>query len=249
MPRIAIVAAQNMGKSTLIEEFCKKFPQYTKSNGSYREAIKEKGLGINKEGNELSQSIILDCLIDEVMKYSSTDKVIHDRCPLDNLVYTLYLKEYFPDRISDEFVKKSFALVKESLKFIDVIFYIPILKKYPPPKMEERESRSNDELYRLEIDNIFKVIHQTYVNNVPWVFPFDTKDGSPPVIEIFGELSERIQMIKLYIDPETGDLYGDNKSTMNDIITPEDARILDELLKQNSEGAKIITDKSIKNNK
>lgn len=241
MSRIAVSAAQGMGKTTFINDFIETFPNFKSSGDSYRKLIKKKKLSINKNGNQESQEQILNAITDNIMKYKKEDNVIHDRCPLDNLVYTLWLKAYGLGNITDDFVAKTIAIVKNSMAFLDVIFYIPILEGYPIPYMDEKETRERDEVYRIEIDNFFKEIQRTYVANVPVFFPFDTSDGAPAFIEIFGTREQRIMMSKLYFN-DKGELYGEKDSLL---VVPDNSQAFDpDVIKlQNEVSSKIITAK------
>lgn len=204
--RIAVSGSQATGKSTFIQDFIKEYPMYKMNKVNYRELVKSKGLGLNKKGSEASQEIILNSLLDEVMNAPSKCNIIFDRCTLDNIVHTLWLKEKYPDRISDNFLRKSIELHKQATKFYDIIFFIPITK-YDKIPVESKENRETDLIYRDEINNIFNAIMKTYHQKSSGFF--DMRD-CPAIIEIFGSREERVQMAKFYIDPKTGDQYGED---------------------------------------
>lgn len=214
--RICVSSVAGTGKTTFVNDFLKNWPNYKSSGETYRKLIKEKELTLNKEGNKKSQQIILDCLLDEAMKYKETDNIIHDRGTIDNLVYTLWLKAKQKGDIDDNFLQKSFQLVKQSMFFYDVIFYIP----YDDETItkEERENRETDKEYNSELDNFFKAINSMYYDKNTHLFPFNEERGVPALIEIFGNRNERIEIAKLYINPE-GKEYGDEDSLIKEIIS------------------------------
>jgi len=208
--RIAICGSACQGKSTLINDMIKNWPMYKKSDESYRQVIKEEKLKINKEVNQDGQWKILNCLINDVQKTSKGEKIIFDRCPLDNLVYSLWSNGKGCSDIDDDFIKKCIPLVRESIKFIDIIFFIPITKA-APVKLEKKATREIDRLFIEEIDNIFKAIsYQANQNKSPFFDPADR----PPIIEIFGNPEERVQMIKFYIGQD-GDLIDSDESVLS----------------------------------
>ena len=86
--RIYISGTAGQGKSTLINDFMAQWPSYKQSEFNYRKLLKEgqHSAGTNKE----TQQIILDGMIDEVMSWRRGTKVIMDRGPLDNIVYSLW---------------------------------------------------------------------------------------------------------------------------------------------------------------
>ena len=214
--RITVCGCSGIGKTTFIQDFLKNWPSYKSSGATYRDLIKSKGLTLNKEGNKESQSIILDCLLDEALKYKKTDNVIHDRGTLDNLVYTLWLKAKDKGGIDDTFIQKTFQMVKQSMFFYDVIFYIP----YDDTTIttEKRENRETDKEYNMELDNFFKAIHSMYYDKNEYLFPFKDPSGVPALIEIFGSPIERIELAKLYIDPD-GNEFGEKDSLISGFLT------------------------------
>lgn len=209
--RIVVCGPAGVGKSTFVEDFLKNWPSYKSSGATYRDLIKKQKLSINKSGNKKSQKIILDCLLDEAMKYKKTDNIIHDRGTLDNLVYTFWLKAKNKGDIDDNFIQRSFQLVKQSMFFYDVIFYIS--PNGMPEEIEEKENRETDKEYNIEINNFFKVLHEMYYQKNEYIFPFNDPSGVPAMIEISGSPSERIEIAKLYIDPD-GKEFGEKDSLL-----------------------------------
>ena len=213
--RICVSSCAGTGKSTFVRDFLKNWPSYKSSGETYRKLIKEKGLSLNREGNRESQGIILDCLLDEAMKYTKDDNVIHDRGTLDNLVYSLWLKSKDKGDINDTFIQRTFQLVKQSMFFYDVIFYIPYDAE--TVKEEARENRETNKEYNSELDNFFKAIHGMYYEKSTALFPFNDPSGVPAIIEIFGNPTERIEIAKLYVDPD-GKEFGEKDSLISEIM-------------------------------
>lgn len=198
LKKIAIIGSQCQGKSTLIKDMMVKWPQLSTPEKSYRDIITERGLKINKDGDEPSQLAILDVLSDQVMNNYGKKKIVFDRCPIDNLVYSIWLNEKHPDRMSDAGVKKTIAITKECMKFLDAIFFIPITSIHKVPITPDA-LRDIDPEYIEEIDNIFKSIIRTQKLGVGTFFPLD---DCPPIIEIFGDRETRIKMLEWYITDE-----------------------------------------------
>lgn len=188
----------------------KTWPMYKKSTESYRKVIKEEKLKINKEVNQDGQWKIMNCLIDDLQKTEKGDKILFDRSPLDSLVYSLWSNGKGCSDIDDEFIKKCIPLVRESMKFLDIIFFVPITKA-APVKIQQKATREIDRLFIEEIDHIFKAItFQANQNKSPFFDPADR----PPIIEVFGNPEERIQMIKFYLGTD-GDLIESDESVLS----------------------------------
>lgn len=220
--RIAISGTACQGKTTLINDFLKNWPSYSRSKESYRDLVKKEKLPLNKKVTKDSQWKVMNCLIDDLQSTSKEERIIFDRCPLDNLVYSMWSFETQSSDIDKEFIDKCIPLVCESMRHLDIIFFLPITK-VSPVKVEQREGREIDENYNKEIDNIFKAIQRSYYTGKS---PFFPKDDSPAIIEIFGSPEERVEMIKLYLN-EKGDLIGEEQS----VLSKENLDMMEVLLK------------------
>jgi len=209
--RISISGSTNMGKSTYIVDFIKKWNMYTSPEKSYRDILTEKNLPHSKEATEETQKVIMDFLVEQAIQSSKEDFVITDRCILDVLAYSAWLN--LNGKVSDKFLDEQRILVRETLKLYDIIFFTPITKA-ASVEMENDGFREVDEVFREEIDNIFKAFGQSYNSGDGRVFP---KDDSPAWIEIFGNREERIKMTELYLD-QNGKPFGDDKSLLSEVI-------------------------------
>jgi hypothetical protein len=209
--KIAVCGTSCVGKSTYIKNFCETWKNFSFPEKTYRNLIKEKNLNHSSNGDEESQRLILNSLVDQAIEFSKKDNIIFDRCVLDNMVYTSWL--FLKEKVSEKFLEETRILVRETLKLYDIIFFIP-LTKVSPVEMTENELRDNDPLYREEIDNIFKSFVQSYHKSEGKIFP---SEDCPAVIEIFGSPEERIQMTKLYLTEE-GTPYGEDQSLLTGIV-------------------------------
>ena len=223
--RIAICGTANMGKSTLIKDFLKRFPTYKADTETYRDKIVNEELPHSKETNQDTQWKILNHMIDGLQKYKNDDNVIFDRCPIDNLVYSLWSLEKDSSDIDDDFIEKCLPLVQQSMHHIDIIFFLPI-SKFNKMTIEKDGMRETDKQYIAEIDAFFKVIQRHYNEN-PQDNPFFPREDMPGFIEIFGNRDERIKMIELYVDEE-GDLIGGTEQDLANLLSQGSGMGLDE---------------------
>jgi len=220
--RIAISGTACQGKSTLIKDFLEKWPSYKTLEKSYRDIIAEQGLDHSSTTNKDTQWAILNFMIDELQKTKKDDKIIFDRCPLDNIVYSIWSEAKKDSDVDEEFIKKCMPLVRESLRFLDIIFFTPITK-VAPVELVEDDLRDTNKQYIEEIDNIFKAVHRDYSNNPKSTF--FVEEDRPAIIEVFGNRKERIELINLYLDND-GDFI-----EPGEIITPEEIREMEKMKK------------------
>lgn len=192
--RLSVSGTANTGKSTLIKDIVQRWPIYTNPHVSYRDIIKSKNFTHSKQTNKDTQWAILNYMVDEMQKYDKNSNVIFDRNPLDNFVYTLWAEARGDGNIDLEFVQKCIPIIRESMKMLDIIFWIP----FSGIPIQADSLRETDETYIKEIDNIFRAIYQQYLVNEE--FPLFVKDDKPAIIEINGSREQRISLISEYID-------------------------------------------------
>tara|TARA_R110002020_G_scaffold86558_1_gene213650 strand:+ start:919 stop:1677 length:759 start_codon:yes stop_codon:yes gene_type:complete len=224
--RIAISGSANLGKSTLIKDFLEEWPTYGFEVKTYRDILTEEELPHSKETTKKTQKAILNYMTETLEKFDTDDKVIFDRCPLDNLVYSMWAMSQEGNDIDEDFIDECIPLVRDSMKNLDIIFFIPMTKHNP--EIEDDGMRETDELYIKEIDSFFKVIQRHYHEH-PQDNPFFPREDSPALIEVFGDRRERIHMIKLYLDKD-GDLIGGDGQS--DIFNPENLDMMENILKE-----------------
>jgi len=208
--KIAFMGAQSVGKSTLIDEFLKKWPMYTKPSKTYRDVIEEKKLKINKKGNEESQKIILNALVDEVQGCISTEEknVIFDRCVIDNIAYSLWLNA--ASKVSDDFIRYSKTIAAETVKLYDIIFFLPV---HEDIKVTAKKNRDKDLQYREEINNIMEALVASYEKSTGKFFPLA---DCPAVIRLDAHPNVRCDQIMLYVN-ESGNFYDESTQSL---LTP-----------------------------
>lgn len=203
--RIAVTGTANTGKTTLINDFNTEWPNYTRNAYGYRELIKDQNLQHSSNTTKDTQWLILNNMVEELQKYSSTDYVIFDRSPLDNLAHSLWAFEKNIGNIDEEFISTCIPIVRESLRFLDIVFFLPITKASPIP-IVDNGMRETDTVFIHEIDNILKSMSMQYAQALGKSVLFPA-DDCPGIIEIFGSQQERIYLIKQYLN-ERGDVYG-----------------------------------------
>jgi hypothetical protein len=206
--RIAFSGAACTGKSTIIQHFLQKWPNYKLINSDYRKLIKKKNH--SKNTTVELQEKILDILCSEVKPYTLHENVVFDRCPLDNLIYSMWCSANNVKGFDDKFIENSLYKVRESMSCFDIIF---ICTRDLMPPIEKNGIREIDPKYVEEIDNIFKAIIKKY-KDTPDKLPFLKKDDSPAIIDIYGQPFERIAQIAMYIT-EDGDMFGEKESLLD----------------------------------
>ena len=213
--RLAISGTAAQGKTTLLSAFLKHWDMYTTPEESYRSVLKSDSH--SKSTNKETQWAILNHMIDQLEKHSKDDFIIYDRCPLDNLVYSLWAHHKGVGDIDDMFIEKCIPIVRESMKLLDVIFVIPITN-VAQNQIEDDGKRETDAEYICEIDNFFKALYNNWSSDDTRFFP---KEDRAALVEIFGSTEERIKMLEFYIN-DKGGMYGEDETLVDtSVLTDE----------------------------
>lgn len=219
--RIAFSGTACVGKSTLVQAFLRRWPTYKTPEKTYRDVIKENNLDHSSQTSEETQLLILDWMMKEQEKYPKDSKVIYDRCPWDNLAYTLLANS--KDQISDEVTAASISFVKESMKNLDLIFY---LKYDPSIKIINDSLRDTNVEFIKETDSIFQQLFDQYSDALENDL-FYPKEDCPAIIVMEGKtVDDRLAWIGEFIDYK-----GDLIETTDSVLSEENLGILEQLLK------------------
>lgn len=204
--RIAFSGAACTGKTTTLNAFLQKWPQYKIPQPSYRSLITENNH--SKKTTKKLQLDILTFMIEQQEKYTAHDKVVYDRCPIDNLVYTMWAYDKDKKGFTDKTVRESISLVTKGMRTLDIIFY---MTRDDMGAIEDNNKRETDPDYIQETDNIFRAIAKQYTEGKCAFFP---PNDSPALIELKGTVEERISDIAMYVT-EDGNMYGEEQSLIN----------------------------------
>jgi thymidylate kinase len=206
--KIALIGTHCNGKSTLVEAIKKNWPMYKSPKKTYRDIIAEKNIKLNREGDQASQEAILDALCQQAHDTDNETHVIHDRVVTDNLAYTMYLAD--KGIIEDEaFIVETILRHKDAIKKYDIVFWLPLNSGITLDDINN-PNRDTDTIYRIEIDNIFSSIYESYQTSQGLLF--DLKD-QPLLMRLDGDLNSKIEAIADLIGAD-GNLVETEKSVL-----------------------------------
>jgi predicted ATPase len=220
--RIAFSGTANVGKTTLLKSFLNKWPMYNTPSKTYREVITENNLSHSSNTSDETQLLILNWMMEEQLKYPKNSKVIYDRCPMDNLAYTLHGNAI--GKVSDEAAAATISFVKESMRNLDIIFWI---KHNPAIKIVNDNLRDTNIAYIKQVDGIFQGLFDQYMENLEndVFFP---KDDCPAIVcvdEHFSTVDDRLMFIGEFIDYKGDLIEGDS------MLDPNNLEVLEQMVK------------------
>jgi predicted ATPase len=233
--KIALSGTSNSGKSTLLQAFLRRWPMYKTPTRSYRDVIQELNLPHSSKTTDITQLAILNWMTEEIEKSANEPHVIFDRCPLDNLVYTLLGNE--ENQISDETATLTIEIVKKSLQKIDIIF---LLRYDPNIRIVDDGMRDTDLSFIKKTDEMFGGLYNQFADHLE-TSPFFDHENVPAIITVEGKsIDDRIAWIGEFLN-ERGELIETEKS----ILDPENLQLLEQMLKD--QGTQIEKDNEFKN--
>jgi len=222
--RVSISGSAGVGKSTLVDAFKRRWPMYQYPMKTYRDILIENNLGHSTNTSDESQLLILDWMMVEQKSRPKGSKTIYDRCSWDNLSYTLQGNAL--GKISDEVTAASISLVKESLKDIDIIFWI---KYNPKIKLVEDGVRDVKKEFVKGTEAVFTDLFHQYMENLELDL-FYPKEDCPAIIAIddsFSSVDDRLMFIGEFLD-QNGDLI----ETKDSILDPANNDMMLQMLKE-----------------
>lgn len=223
--RISISGTSNTGKSTLINAFLNRWPMYSTPVKSYRDVIKDNHLSHSSNTGDETQLTILNFMMEEMKKYPKESRVVYDRCPWDNLAYTLQGNAL--NQISDQTTAATISFVKESMKDIDIIFW---LKYNPSIKIVDDGLRDAKLDYIKQTDQVFQELFNQYMDNLEEDV-FYPKNDCPAIVCIddhFTTIDDRLMFIGEFIDYKGDLIEGDS------LLDPNNLDVLEQMVKDQS---------------
>lgn len=185
--RIAVSGTHFIGKSTLIDDFVQRHPNYKSEIEPYYALENEKSMELSLEPSIDSLLEQLDYSIVQLNKYKHEENIIFDRCPVDFIAYTMCALHEDEIDIHDSEISEHFADIKSALNNLDLILFLPIIKENSIEYTEENPA------YRKLADKYFKKI---YRDDVCDIFP---RHNHPKIIEIYGDRQTRIKIVESYL--------------------------------------------------
>jgi hypothetical protein len=195
---------------------------YNTPSKTYRDVIKESNLSHSSNTSDETQLTILNWMMEEQSKSTKDSKIVYDRCPWDNLAYTLHGNAL--GTITDETAAATISFVKESMKDLDIIFW---LKYNPAIKIVDDGMRDAKLDYIKQTDMVFQGLFDQYMENLEQDVFYPPTD-CPAIVcidEHFTSIDDRLMFIGEFIDHKGDLIEGDS------LLDPENLEFLEQMVK------------------
>ena len=190
--RIAISGTHCIGKTTFIRDFLNIYPEYMYEEEPYYQLQEKHGIEFSEDPSLEDFIEQLDYSLERLDFYAAQANVIFERCPIDFVAYSMYLLHQEGMTLEDTHVSEMFPEIKEALKNLDLIIFLPMTKEHPIICPE-----SENGSYRRAVDAVLKKI---YRDDLLDFFP---NHAHPHLIEIWGNPKERMKKLEFYLGEMT----------------------------------------------
>jgi len=116
--RIAVSGTHGVGKSTLIDEFLRRHPEFVHEPEAYTVMVEELGEEFNAEPSVEDFRRQLEFNIELLSQHEPGENVIYERCPVDFLAYIHALDPQTAETLLEP--------VAEAMQHLDLILYLPL---------------------------------------------------------------------------------------------------------------------------
>jgi len=115
--RIAVSGTHGAGKSTLIDEFLRRHPEFSHEPEPYTVMVEDLGEEFSAEPCVEDFRRQLEFNVERLSQYGADENVIYERCPVDFVAYIHALDPKSAEELLDS--------ITEAMQQLDLIVYLP----------------------------------------------------------------------------------------------------------------------------
>jgi len=151
--RIAVSGTHGVGKSTLIDAFLRRHPEFVHEPEPYTVMVEDLGEEFSAEPNVENFRRQLEFNIERLSQHAAGENVIYERCPVDFLAYVHAL-----DRKGAEALLER---VSDAMQHLDLIVYLPLDERTGEPEFPKLQRAVDHRLSSIFRDDEFGIVSST----------------------------------------------------------------------------------------
>ena len=151
--RIAVSGTHGVGKSTLIDAFLRRHPEFVHEPEPYTVMVEDMGEEFSAEPSVEDFRRQLDFNIQRLSQHTPGENVIYERCPVDFLAYIHAL-----DRKGAEALLER---VSDAMQHLDLIVYLPLDERTGEPEFPKLQRAVDHRLSSIFRDDEFGIVSST----------------------------------------------------------------------------------------
>lgn len=144
--RVAISGSHSVGKSTLIDGFLSRHPEYAHEPEAFE--VLADDIEVTESGAPTPEGLVvlLGCTVAALGSRAAHAHVIFERSPVDYLAYAAAARRQWQPGETSEFLRAQVPIVRASLRHLDLLAYLPL------PDAVSVRRRGEDRVYRRSVD-------------------------------------------------------------------------------------------------
>ncbi|HET6979143.1 MAG TPA: AAA family ATPase [Pyrinomonadaceae bacterium] len=173
--RIAVSGTHGVGKSTLIDEFLRRHPEFVYEPEPYTVLVEDFGEEFGAEPCVEDFRRQLEFNLERLGQHTADENVIYERCPLDFLAYIAALDQQTAEKLVET--------VKEVMQQLEVVVYLPLAEANKAdefPKLQRAVDRTLSSIFR---EDEFGIMSST----------------DATVVEAEGSTDQRLRILENYM--------------------------------------------------
>lgn len=165
--RIAVSGTHGVGKSTLIDEFLRRHPEFAHEPEPYTVMVEDLGEEFSAEPSVEDFVRQLQFNIERLGQYAADDDVIYERCPVD---FVAYIHALDPQSAED-----LLEGITEAMRQVDLIVYLPLDATSGEDEFPRLQRAVDHRLSAIFREDEFGIMSSTNVNVVESGGPSDQR--------------------------------------------------------------------------
>ena len=156
--RIAVSGTHGVGKSTLIDEFLRRHPEFVHEPEPYTVLVEDLGEEFSAEPCVEDFRRQLEFNIERLGQHTADENVVYERCPIDFFAY-LYL-------LDPETAEALQPHISEAMQHLELVVYLPLDRDHGSddyPKLQRAVDRRLSSIFREEAYGIMSATNVTVI--------------------------------------------------------------------------------------
>ena len=156
--KIAVSGTHGVGKSTLIDEFLRRHPEFVHEPEPYTVLVEDLGEEFSAEPGVEDFRRQLEFNIERLDQHAADENVIYERCPVDFFAYIYSLDPETAEALQQ--------LVTEAMQHLDLVIYLPLDRDHGSddyPKLQRAVDRRLSSIFTEEAYGIMSASNVTVI--------------------------------------------------------------------------------------
>lgn len=156
--RIAVSGTHGVGKSTLIDEFLRRHPEFVHEPEPYAVLVEDLGEEFSAEPCVEDFRRQLEFNLERLDQHAADENVIYERCPVDFFAYIYVLDPETAEALQQH--------ISEAMQHLDLVVYLPLDRDHGSddyPKLQRAVDHRLSSIFREDAHKIMSATNVTVI--------------------------------------------------------------------------------------